>query len=177
MPAPKGNQYAKGNKGGGRKTKYREEFCGIAERLVQMGHTDEEIASVFDVSHQTLLNWKHEHQEFSRAMKLADEQSVDVVERSLFRMATGYERTVQKACASGKVITVKEYFPPQVGAANKFLSCRRKDVWADKEQRQHAHTIGLHEGLRALLEEMGERSRQRRLERAKLIEHEPSGSE
>jgi transposase-like protein len=85
MPAPKGNQYAKGNKGGGRKTKYDPKFCELVERMVMRGMTDAEIAEIIGVHESTLNDWKHEHEEFSRAMKLGDDIATDMVERSLFR--------------------------------------------------------------------------------------------
>jgi hypothetical protein len=48
-------------------------------------------------------------------------------------------------------------------------------VWAEKNMTEHQHLFNVHEGLRAALEEMSERSRQRR--RAKFIEHEPYSSD
>jgi len=160
MPAPKGNRNAKGNKGGGRPTKYKPEFCEQAQKLVMLGLTDQQIADVFGVGERTLNDWKHGHVEFSAALKLGSELAADMVERSLFRMAMGYEKRVQKSTQSGKVVELIEYFPPQVGAASKFLACKRKDVWAEKNVGGVQHQLSIDEGLRAMLQEMGERSRQ-----------------
>ncbi len=37
MAAPKGNKYAKGNRGGGRPTLYKPKYAEIAERMCAMG--------------------------------------------------------------------------------------------------------------------------------------------
>ena len=114
---------------------------------------------------------------FSAALKLGSELAADMVERSLFRMAMGFERVTEKRTASGKKLVIKEYFPPQVGAASKFLACKRRHVWAEKNVTELQHTIDIDAGLRAALAEMSERGRRERIERAKLIEHERSGSD
>src|SRR5262249_46527875 len=158
---------AKGNKGGRRPTKYNPEFCEQAQKLVQLGLTDQQIADFFEVHETTLNDWKHQHEEFSLGMKLGSELAADMVERSLFRMAMGFERVTEKTTASGKKVVIKEYFPPQVGAASKFLACKRKDVWAERQSHTHQHQADVGSWLRVQLKEMSERSRQRRLERAK----------
>ena len=46
MPAPMGNKNAKGNKGGGRPTKFKKEFSKIAYQMCLLGAKDEEIAKL-----------------------------------------------------------------------------------------------------------------------------------
>jgi hypothetical protein len=49
MPAPKGNQNARGNHGG-RPVKYKPEFVAQAKKACEAGFTDRELAELFGVS-------------------------------------------------------------------------------------------------------------------------------
>jgi predicted transcriptional regulator len=113
MPAPKSNHYAKGNKGGkGGPGKFQSEYIEIAARLCERGLTDEDIAEVLGVSERTIHSWKLRHEEFAAALKRNKELANAIVEASLFKRANGFEHEVEKATASGKKVTIKEYFPP-----------------------------------------------------------------
>lgn len=99
MPAPKGNQYALGNKGG-RPTKYQERYCEdiieffdrerfhkvlIKKGVKEKGTKDEykfmpnelptlrKFAKKIGVDPVTLLAWAKNHKEFSRALSEAKE--------------------------------------------------------------------------------------------------------
>ncbi len=50
MAAPVGNQFAKGNSGGGRPTAYKPEFCDIARKMCELGATDDDLAEAIGVS-------------------------------------------------------------------------------------------------------------------------------
>jgi hypothetical protein len=68
MPAPKGNQNAKGNRGG-RPTLYKPAYAAQAAKACQAGFTDQELADLFGVAVSTISAWKAEHVEFSDALK------------------------------------------------------------------------------------------------------------
>ena len=98
MPAPKGNQYAVGNKGG-RPTKYKPEYCqqiieyfsrepvttlykreyykdGALKSETPILHpadfpTLQEFANMIGVSKQTVLTWTEQHEEFMDAFTRA----------------------------------------------------------------------------------------------------------
>lgn len=57
MSAPLGNDYATENEGG-RPTKYKEEYTAQARKLCLLGHTDKDLADFFEVTFQTINNWK-----------------------------------------------------------------------------------------------------------------------
>jgi len=97
MPAPKGNKFAAGNKGGSRPSLYKPEFAKAAAKMCELGATDGEIAEAFNVSIRTIHAWKHEHEEFSASLKAGKTQADDRVERSLYQKATGYEVTEEQA--------------------------------------------------------------------------------
>lgn len=80
MPAPEGNKFAAGNPGGGRPSSYKPEYAQIAEKMCELGATDNEVAEALGVSVRTIHSWKHEYEEFSASLKagksLADERVV-----------------------------------------------------------------------------------------------------
>ena len=76
MPAPFGNKNAIGNKGGGRKPKYRPEYAAEVLSLALLGLTDEEIGEHFGVNGPCICKWQKKHVEFGKAVK--DHPSVPV---------------------------------------------------------------------------------------------------
>jgi hypothetical protein len=169
VPAPKGNEYAKGNKGGGRKSVYRPEYAEQAAKLCEMGFTDQMLGGFFGVNESTINRWKLEHEEFLQALRVGKEVADDAVERAVFLSIIGFTRKEQKLVGSGEdahVIEVEKYYPPQPGAGLKWLAVRRPEQYREKREPEETHT--LHEGLRAAMEEMRERAMLRRAEQAKL---------
>ena len=67
-PAPKGNQYALGNKGG-RPTKYNEEICCKLIDMFRNGMSVEEACYDLDIGHDTFYRWIKEEPEFSETIK------------------------------------------------------------------------------------------------------------
>jgi hypothetical protein len=55
-PAPKGNKFAVGNKGGGRHSQFDPKFIRRAELACRAGFTDKELAELFDVSYRQFKN-------------------------------------------------------------------------------------------------------------------------
>jgi len=178
MPAPKGNQYASGNKGGGRKTAYKPEYAEQAHKLCQTGFTDQMMGQFFQVNESTINRWKLEHEEFLQALGVGKDVADAVVERNTFNAINGFTRVVKKVVGQGKnarVEDVEEYYPPQAGAGLKWLAVRQPEKYQQKTEQKPADLVS--EGLRATLEVMSERSRLLRAERAclanpaKSIEH------
>jgi transposase-like protein len=97
MPAPNGNQYARGNKGGkGGSQKYRPEYAERAAKLCQFGFTDKNLADFFGVSESTLNRWKLAYEEFMGALKVGKEVADDAVERATFLAIIGFTKTIKK---------------------------------------------------------------------------------
>lgn len=146
MPAPKGNKYAQGNKGGGRKSTYKKEYAKAAAKLYELGATDFQVAEAFSVSSATIRNWQAKHKEFSAASKTGKELSDDRVERSLFHKACGYTFESEKIFNhQGEIVraTTVEHVPPDTTAAIFWLKNRRKEEWRDKHEVDHNHKIDL----------------------------------
>src|SRR5262249_36037222 len=97
MPAPNGNQHAKGNKGGkGGPVKYKPEFAKQAQKLCEAGWTDQQLAEFFAVDERTINRWKAEHVEFMSALKVGKDVADDIVERATFLAIVGHTKKVKK---------------------------------------------------------------------------------
>jgi hypothetical protein len=70
MPAPKGNRFAVGNKGGGRHSQFNPKFTRRAELAGRAGFTDTELAELFDVSLSAVEKWKRQREDFRNALKI-----------------------------------------------------------------------------------------------------------
>jgi hypothetical protein len=88
MPAPKGNQYAKGIREEDPPNK--PEYAEIAGKLcARAGFTDVQLADWFEVSVRTIYEWKIEHDEFSQALRAGKEETDNLVERSTVQHIIG----------------------------------------------------------------------------------------
>jgi transcriptional regulator with XRE-family HTH domain len=153
MPAAKGNQYAKGNRGGGRPSEYRDEFCSQAAKACEAGFTDKELAELFGVSERTINDWKLAHEEFSAALKTGKSQADERVERGLYHRAVGYTFESEKIFQfQGEIVRAqtREHIPPDTTACIFWLKNRRREAWRDKQEVEHAASGS----LAGLLEEI-----------------------
>ncbi len=125
---PKGKRYEKPTK------KDKMNFSKM-ELLYSYGMTDLEVCEVFNITQQTLNNWKKDKDFFEsilRGKALPDQK----VARSLYQRAIGYShedidiRVVDKEIVKTKII---KHYPPDVAAASLWLRNRRPDLWRDKQ--------------------------------------------
>ena len=140
----KGNKSDKGNKGGGRKTAYKEGFSQIAFQLCLLGATDEEMSIAFGVSEVTINNWKKKHKEFSLALHEAKNLADSRVVERLYQRAMGYEHEEEKIfCHEGEIIradTIKHY-PPEFRSMSFWLRNRQPDKFREKVDVEHAGEV------------------------------------
>jgi hypothetical protein len=137
MGAPKGNKFAKGNRGGGRSTLYKLQYAEIARRMCAQGATRADLADRFGVTINTIGAWQFEHQEFSASCKQGRKAADDRVEQSFYERAVGYTYDSEKLFViEGEVIRapIKEHVPPDPRAAEFWLRNRRPDQWKDAKQ-------------------------------------------
>jgi hypothetical protein len=121
---------------GGRPSKFKAEFIGQAQKLCELGATDEDLADFFHVSIRTIANWKTEQPEFLQALKGGKDQADDRVERSLYQRAVGYTHDATHFSSfQGKVTATpyRNHCPPDVVAQIFWLKNRRPDLWRDKQ--------------------------------------------
>lgn len=143
---------------------FKEEYVRQVFFLCLLGATDMMIAEAFDVSINTIDNWKRSKDEFLRAMKEGKIEADAKMAASLYKAGVGYEyeeqtviaNRIKRYGADGKVIEevteplvvgVKKVAQPNVKAAIKWLSARQPGVWGDKVKVQGkleiAHSIDL----------------------------------
>ena len=122
---------------GGRPTDYRPEYAKQAQKLVENGFTDWELAEFFNVSRRTIYRWQASHGEFCHALKTGRGPLDDRVERSLYHKATGYTFKSEKVFQfQGQIVRAEtiEHVPPDTAAMIFWLKNRRKEDWRDKHE-------------------------------------------
>jgi hypothetical protein len=142
MPAPKGNKFAVGNKGGGRHSQFDPEFIRRAELACRAGFTDRELAELFDVSLSAIEKWKRQHEDFRNALKVGKAEADNRVARSLYERAVGYNyEAVKIFMPAGREKPVYapyiEHVPPDVTAGIFWLKNRDPQHWRDSQQLEH----------------------------------------
>lgn len=140
----------KGKHPGGRPTKYKPEYCLTVEYMARAGMTDAQIAEKLGISEATITNWKKDYPEFLASLKAGKEDPDDLVERSLFERATGYQHEVEKpmVVSMGKdngseveIVKFTESLAPDVTAQIFWLKNRRPDRWREKAEVEHSGTV------------------------------------
>ena len=118
----------------GRPSLYKPEYAETARKLCLLGMTDSQLAIFFEVSEQTINNWKKRHGEFAEALTQGKAIADADVAVALFRRAIGYTTTEQKIIATPdgpKVFELKKTLPPEVGAARFWLKNRQPQHWRE----------------------------------------------
>ena len=125
----------------GRPSKYSAALDLTVEYMARAGLTDKQISEKLGITEATLNNWKKAHPSFFESLKRGKEDPDDMVEKSLFKMATGYSYKAQKPVSvsmgqgmGSEVQTVeyKEHVPPNPTSIIFWLKNRRPDRWRDK---------------------------------------------
>ena len=157
-------------------TKWNSNLIRLVYQLCLLGHTDEEVAKVMEVSIHTINSWKRTHPEFLEAMREGKEIADAQVVHALYKRATGFTVMETHVCMyRGEVIQtqIPKYYPPESWAANKWLNVRQRTKWAEVQKIDIQHTqLNLHkfdfsgmtiEQLR-FMKEIGMTQRQKALE-------------
>jgi hypothetical protein len=117
------------------------EYCADLDQvkfLAKKGFTDKDFAVFYKVTEQTINNWKIKYPEFFESLKEGKSFSDEIVERSLFERATGYEHYEDKIfCNSNGIVTTEatvHHYPPDTTAAIFWLKNRQPEKWRDKSE-------------------------------------------
>lgn len=145
MAAAKGNQYAKGNKGGGRPSKFKPEMVERVYHLALLGMNDAQLAAALEIGETTLNEYKKE-QEFSEAIKAGKEIADSKVANSLYRRANGYSHDAVKIVVDAKTgavtkVDYTEHYPPDVEAAKFWLKNRQPGMWRERVEVDNTHRL------------------------------------
>ena len=145
-----------------RPTKYSPEMAKQAQKLSELGATDQEMADFFEIEARTLYRWKHDYPEFCQALKSGKDVADERVERSLYQRAIGYEQEEVKifmpaGAAEPVYAPFRAKVAPDTTAAIFWLKNRRRDQWRDKVDHDLNH--GVQDSLTALMQAIDGKSR------------------
>jgi hypothetical protein len=143
---------------GGRPTDYKSEYEEQAYKLCLLGATDKELGDFFEVTEQTINNWKKQVPQFFESIKSAKENADAEVAKSLNEKARGYRYTKMQPIKvkevtyeNGKrikeierveIVPTEEVVPPDTVAGIFWLKNRRKINWRDRVETEHSgHVI------------------------------------
>jgi len=120
----------------GRKSKLPTIDYNQVEKLTRLGATDKELADFYEVTEQTINNWKKEDVQFFESLKRGKEIADAEVAEKLYQRAIGYSHPEEKIFQyEGGIIradTTKHY-APDTTAGIFWLKNRRPDKWRDKQ--------------------------------------------
>jgi hypothetical protein len=134
VPAPRGNQFAKGSKTNGRPTGYRAQFAQQAKSLCEGGATLGDLARFFEVSVSTIKLWRAQYEDFSTALRIGRQRADELVESALFMRCIGYDHDVD----IGGGETLVRHLPPDIGAIKMWLYNRQPGRWREKVEAERA---------------------------------------
>lgn len=126
----------------GRPSLYDSDFHpAFAFKLCSLGMTDSDIAFLFEISEQTVNNWKKQFPQFLGSIKRGKVIADANVAQSLYRQAVGYELPeiltfeLQKGEFKKVVETVEtvKHYPPDVRACELWLRNRTKFFKVENE--------------------------------------------
>lgn len=128
---------AKAKKPAGRPTKYRTEYAQAAYEFALVGATDKQLAEMFGVNPDTIVEWRKVHPEFSESVRAGKLVADAKVAKALFERATGYQHDAVKifmpAGATAPVYApYVEHFAPDTAALQFWLKNRQPEIWRDK---------------------------------------------
>lgn len=118
--------------------------------LYEAGKTDEQVASVLGMAKTTVID-ACKYNGLTDTIKEAKEKPDDVVERSLYERANGYEHPEEKIfCNDGVIVraTTTKKYPPDPVSMIFWLKNRRPEKWREKTELKVDVTDDLAELLR-----------------------------
>lgn len=128
------------------RTKYRRQYAPLAYKHALLGATPLHVASLLEVSEQTVYDWMGSHPEFRAAMEQGRRDADANVARSLYKKATGYTHQAMKVFQyQGEPVVVPyvEVVPPDTEAAKFWLKNRQPDQWKEKVEIEEKPTFAL----------------------------------
>lgn len=125
----------------GRPSKFKPEFNEQVEKLCKLGATDDQIADFFNVTKQTVNNWKKDYPEFFDSIKKAKIEADNEIAKSLFHRAKGYTHddiVITNYQGNITMTPVIKNYPPDTTAAIFWLKNRQPSMWRDKQEVEHS---------------------------------------
>lgn len=125
---------------GGRPSKIETIDLSKVTHYASKGYTDVELANIFNVTEQTINNWKPKYPQFFESLKSGKLLADAKVEASLFQRACGYSHPeVHITNYLGKVTLtpIIKHYPPDPVSMIFWLKNRNPDEWRDRTDINH----------------------------------------
>lgn len=129
---------------GEKNSRYKKEYDELAYNYCLLGAIDQDLATFFEVTEQTINNWKKRHKSFFESIKKGKELADAKVASSLFNRAIGFEYIETKTEDTGKgsrETTVNKLIAGDVTAQIFWLKNRQPEKWRDKQEVKATHSI------------------------------------
>ena len=107
-----------------------------------LGATDKQLADCFEVSEQTINNWKKKYKEFNLALKEGKMYSDAMVAKALYNRALGQTVKEVKTNEDGSSSETVKEIPPDPTSMIFWLKNRQPDFWRDKQSLEHTGKDG-----------------------------------
>lgn len=122
----------------GRPSKFDPSKIEQAYKLALLGATDKQMADFWEVTEQTLNNWKTAHPAFFESLKAGKIVADGTVVQSLYQRANGYSHAAVKIHwdkdGAEYRANYTEHYPPDTTAAIFWLKNRQPALWRDKTE-------------------------------------------
>ena len=126
---------------------HKDEYDEQAYKLCLLGATDKELGDFFNVTEQTINNWKKDFPTFFESIKRGKIDADARVAQSLFKRALGYTANETQLSQWGGQFTDEKVIPkeiaPDTTAAIFWLKNRQPDKWRDKQEVKMGGEIGI----------------------------------
>ena len=126
---------------------HKDEYDEQAYKLCLLGATDKELGDFFNVTEQTINNWKKDFPAFFESIKRGKIDADARVAQSLFKRALGYTANETQLAQFGGMFTDEKVIPKEVApdttAAIFWLKNRQPDKWRDKQEVKMEGEIGI----------------------------------
>lgn len=127
----------------GRPTKFKPEYIKQARKLCVLGATDKNLADFFEVSEDTINEWKKVYPLFSESLNEGKQETDARVEKALLKRAEGYKRTIERLDKEGTPVKCEEELPPDPTSMIFWLKNRKPKEWRDKQEVNHEGGISI----------------------------------
>lgn len=115
-----------------RPSEYNPSFCKIAQKVTELGGTDQDVMDALGIAKTTFYRWRNEFEEFRNSLKVGKTPADERVEMSLYRRALGYSHEEDDIRAvNGEIVitpTIKHY-PPDTTACIFWLKNRMPEKY------------------------------------------------
>ena len=171
-------RYIKNNQKGHRQGEivYKPSIAERAFELCLLGLRNTDLAIAFGVKAKTIENWLKTKPRFAEKVKAGRLEADAKVAKSMYQRAIGYSHPdsviltnrVDHYDDSGKkthttteplIVNVIKHYPPDAYAANKWLSIRQRELWADVQRTEHTHTFQGSLDVNHMLKELSDTSK------------------